>query len=284
MLIGYSAFGQVKEVPIAARFISPEDRSYIESLPYGVAQAPTPRAVLQQSVEFVIPELIIGGEWTSTIKLTNKSAKTMPATNVFFEDNLGNPMKATFQTTVGNVLTEAGFSFSLVPGGIVEATFIGGTSTQFGHAIIDICGTAGVCSSAGLYGEVTLRNRNSTRPDFESIFPLEQPTDLQYMLLDHRNGLATILYLVNSNTTSTSVSLEFYNTSNQLIAKTTGVLKTFESQILSVNSLLPATVGLQGTLVIRGQNNAGFALVTATGLRINSSNSFTPMRAFVPNR
>src|SRR5581483_9809715 len=141
----------------------------------------------QQSVEFVIPELIIGGEWTSTIRLTNRGTKAIPTTNVFFVDNMGNPMRTTFQETVcgttcgaGNAVTDFGFSFSLNPGGILEIPFSGTSGTSFGHAIVDVCRSTTTCSSAGLYAEVTLRNRNTTRPDFESVFPLEQPASTQY--------------------------------------------------------------------------------------------------------
>ncbi len=239
-----------------------------------------PQAVYQQAFESVFPELILGGEWTSVIKLTNRSSKAIPTTNVYFIDNLGNPMKTTFQTSSGNVTTDVGFSFSLQPGGIIEGTFFGGSSTVFGHALVAICSSASACIS-GIYGEVTLRNRNSTRPDFESVFPLEQPTDLQYMLWDHRNGNTTVLYLVNENTTTTSVSLDYLNTANQLIRTLNVTLPSLGSQILTPHVLAPETIGLQGTLVIRGQNSSG-ALITATALRINPSNSFTPMRAFVP--
>ena len=218
----------------------------------------------------------------ASLKLTNRSNASIAATNVYFLDNLGNPMKATFQATGGGILTDVGFSFSLPPGAIIEGVFFGGANTQFGQAFVATCSSAGVCIS-GLYGEVTLTNTNSTRPDFQSIFPLEQPTALQYMLWDHRNGLSTVLYLVSENTTTTTVSLEFLNTSNQIISTVNVTLPSLSSQIITLNTLVPATNGIQGTLIINRQNNAG-ALVTATALRINPSNSFTPMRAFVPKQ
>lgn len=146
--------------------------------------------------------------------------------------------------------------------------------------MVAICSSTGACI-AGLYAEVTLRNRNSTRPDFEAVFPLEQPTALQYMLWDHRNGLTTVLYLVNENTATTTVSLDFVSTANVLIRTVTLTLPSLGSQIVTLHVLAPETIGIQGTLVIRGQNSAG-ALITATALRINPTNSFTPMRAFVP--
>jgi hypothetical protein len=240
-----------------------------------------PQAAFQQSLEYVFPELILGGEWTSVIKLTNRSNTAIPPTDVYFLDNLGNPMTTTFQTSAGNSITDVGFSFSLAPGGIIEGTFLGGTNTLFGHAFVASCSASGVCLS-GLYAEVTLRNRNSTRPDFESVFPIEQPTALQYMLWDHRNGVTTVLYLVNENTSTTTVSLDFTNTSNQEIRTATVTLTSLSSQLLTLNTLVPETNGIQGTLAIRGQNNSSVALITATALRINPSNSFTPMRAFVP--
>jgi hypothetical protein len=54
-----------------------------------------------------------------------------------------------------------------------------------------------------------------------------------------------------------------------------------ESQILTVHVLVPETVETQGFVVIRVQSNIPAAIV-ATALRINPSDSFTPVRAFVP--
>ncbi len=66
--------------------------------------------------------------------------------------NLGNDMKATFQTSGGNVITDTGFSFSLSVGGLLEGTFLGGKETLFGHAIIacssNCCGTPGLCTES----------------------------------------------------------------------------------------------------------------------------------------
>jgi len=241
-----------------------------------VHTAVQPRAAFQQSVEFIIPELILGGEWTSVIKLTNRSSVVIPKTAVFFVDNSGNPMTTTFQISSGQTITDTGFTFFLNPGGMIEGTFLGSGNTQFGHAIIDLC-SSGPCLT-GLYAEVTLRNRNSTRPDFESVFPLEQPATLQYMLWDHRDGVSTVLYLCNESTTSSTVTLDFTNTANQLVRSVTVQMSALGSQILTLNSLAPETIGIQGTLAIRGNG----AFITATALRINPSNSFTPMRAFVP--
>ena len=240
-----------------------------------------PYAAFQQSLEYVIPELILGGEWTSVIKLTNRSNIAIPPTNVYFLDNSGNPMTTTFQTTAGNPTTDVGFSFWLPPGAVLEGTFLGTATTVFGHALVATCSASGVCLS-GLYAEVTLKNTNSTRPDFESVFPIEQPTALQYMLWDHRSGVITVLYLVNENTSTTTVSLDFTDTANQEIQTVTITMASLSSQILTLNTLAPQTNGIQGTLTITGQNASSIALITATGLRINPTNSFTPMRAFVP--
>jgi len=259
----------------------------LKPLPRGLS----PQAVLQQSLEYVFPELIIGGEWTSTIRLANVSTKSIPTTTVYFLDNTGAPMKAQFQAVTcttsagcqaGNPITDYGFTFFLSPGGIIEATFFGGSSTQFGHAVIDFCSTSSGCSSAGLYAQVTLRNSNPTRPDFESVFPLEQPAPLQYMLWDHRNGLTTTLYLVNENTTSTTVTLTCTNPLGQTIGTYTLTLPSLASQILALHAVIPASIGQSGGLTISGSNSSSVALITATGLRINPSNSFTPLRAFIP--
>jgi hypothetical protein len=63
------------------------------STPESTIQPPTaigsPKAIQLQGVEFVVPELIIGGEWTTTIRLTNRGKTAIPTTNVYFFDNTG---------------------------------------------------------------------------------------------------------------------------------------------------------------------------------------------------
>ncbi len=239
----------------------------------------SPRAIQLQGVEFVVPELIIGGEWTTTIRLTNRGKTAIPTTNVFFIDNVGNPMPATFQITGGSVITDTGFSFSLGIGGLVEATFVGTSTVKFGFASIG-CNANG-CGTPGLYGEATLRNRNATRPDFESVFPLKYPASLQYMLFDGRAGVTTVLYLVNSTTTAQTVSIDVYDVANRLLRTIPSTMQKSSSLILSLHGdLAPETIGIQGTLVVR---SAATLPVTITGLRINPSNSFSSMRAFIPS-
>ena len=41
-----------------------------------------PEAVQLTGFEWVVPELILGGEWTSIIKLTNRGTAPIPPTNV----------------------------------------------------------------------------------------------------------------------------------------------------------------------------------------------------------
>ncbi|MEI9811913.1 MAG: hypothetical protein WDO18_04235 [Acidobacteriota bacterium] len=243
-------------------------------------------AVKQQSLETIIPQLIIGGEWNSTIRFFNRGSASIPRTEFYFVDNVGNLMEVTFQVvtvsttgqlTKGEPVTTTSGYFFLAPGYGLEATFTGGAQTQFGHVLIGAC-VNGSCSTAGLYGEVILRNRNSTRPDFESIFPFEQPANLQYMPFDHRDGFTSVLYLVSPLSAST-VTLDFRNLADRTIRRLTISMADGESKILSLHVLAPETIGALGTLVI----NSGSAFVVPTALRINPSNSFSPVRAYIPS-
>lgn len=236
-------------------------------------------AVFLTGSEYMIPELIIGGEWTTTIKLTNRGTAQIPTTNVFFLDDAGKPMIATFQTTSGQTVTNSGFSFALAPGSIAEATFTGTSTVRFGYASIG-CNANG-CVIPGLHGEATLRNRNATRPDFESVFPLETPAPDQYMLFDGRNGVTTVLYIVNPTGNDLNPTLDVLDVNNKVVKSVQFPLKVDNSIILSLHgNVATETVGIQGTLRLRGGGSSGWLVMT--GLRINPSNSFTPMRAFVP--
>ncbi len=101
------------------------------------------------------------------------------------------------------------------------------------------------------------------------------------MFFDGRNGLTTLLYLINNNVTSSTVAIDIRNYDDQLVSTVNLTFRPLESQLLTLHVLASKTIGIQGTLVIRGQNSSG-AAITATGLRINPTNSFTPLRAFVP--
>jgi hypothetical protein len=226
--------------------------------------------------DFIVPQLIIGGEWTSTLRLVNNGPVGITPHNAVFLDAEGRAMSATFQTTTGQgVVTSTGFTFFIAPGEMVDVTFFGGAQSQVGHIRLDptACPINVACS---LYGEVTLRNRNFTRPDFESVFAIEAPARDQFLLWDHRDGFSTVLYLVNANSGPDTVALDFYDSRARLVRSVAVDLPGAGARIFTLHALAPETLGLQGTLVIRPTN-----LLVATGLRINPSNSFTPLRAFV---
>jgi hypothetical protein len=251
-------------------------QNVIEPLPAQGREGLQPRAIQLQGVEWVVPELILGGEWTTSIRLTNEGNFNIPTTNVYFKDNNGNPMNATFQTSSGQVVTGAGFSFSLGIGGIVEGTFLGGSAVQFGQAFIG-CSSNG-CGTPGLYGEVQLTNHNATRPDFQSVFPLEMPATGQYMLFEGRNGFTTTLYVANAGIVPTTVNMAVYDVNANLVANVPIALPASGSQILTLHVIAPQTIGIQGTLSFTSSQT-----VTITGLRIDPSNSFTPLRTFIPH-
>jgi len=148
-------------VCLACSAQSPQPNSVVSQVQplFGHSRPLRIEAVQQQHMEYVIPELILGGEWTSTIRLTNRSTNSRPTTNVYFVDNLGNDMTTTFQATavlangntvLGSPITGTGFSFSLSPGFTIEVTFAGGANTLFGHALIDYCSTSAGCSCYGM--------------------------------------------------------------------------------------------------------------------------------------
>lgn len=173
------------------------------------------------------------------------------------------------------MITGTGFSFSLPVGAVLEGTFLGGSTTQYGQAFIG-CSSNG-CGTPGLYGEVTLRNHNSTRPDFESVFPFEFAASVQYLLFDGTNGYTTTMYVNNTSTSSTTVAMDVRDTNNNILTTVNFPLAASGSSIFSLHSLAPQTIGVLGTLVLRSQS-----LIVATGLRVNPTNSFTPLRAFIP--
>lgn len=249
-------------------------QNIIEPLTTQDGGRPKAHAIQLQGTEWIVPELILGGEWTSSIRLTNPTSSPFPKTYVYFVDNNGNPMKTTFRTSMGDTITDIGFSFSLDPGGLIEGVFQGGSSAQFGHAIMD-------CSACAVppYGEVQLTNHNASRPDFQAVFPFEMPTTLQYMMFDGRNGFTTTLYVDNESTSASTITMEVHDVGGNLLRTEFINLPALGAGIYTLHVIAPETAGIQGTLVFRNPS-----LATVTGLRIDPSNSFTPLRTFIPAR
>ena len=82
-----------------------------------------PEAAVLTGGEIVVPELILGGEWTSSIRLVNQTGFPVSKTAVYFFDNNGQPMVTTFRTSAGSVVTDVGFTFNLFVGGMLEGVF-----------------------------------------------------------------------------------------------------------------------------------------------------------------
>ncbi len=232
--------------------------------------------------EYIVPQLIVGGEWNSTLRLVNNGSAQITPHNAYFLDSEGRPMLVTFLTTTGQgYVTQTAFKFFIAPGQMIEVPFSGGGDTQYGQIVIDptACPVQSACS---LYGEIVLRNSNPTRPDFESVFPLEAPASNQYLLWDHRAGFATTLYLANANNSPTTVTLDFRDPLGSQIVSDIIYLPAAGSRIVYLDVWAPETLGYNGTMLIRASNSYGeVPLVTATALRINPSNSFTPLRTYV---
>ena len=86
-------------------------------------------AVQLLNQEYVFPQFVIGGEWASTIKLTNRGTRPLASIPVFPVDNTGNPLRATFQLSDGRTITDSSFTVSLQVGGLIEATLLGARDT-----------------------------------------------------------------------------------------------------------------------------------------------------------
>ena len=99
------------------------------------ARVDKPKAIQIQGTEYVIPELIIGAKGLP-YKIMNRGTNAIPVTNVLFYDDAGNPMRAMYQISNGNIIADTRFSFSLPTGTMLEATFTAGIAPGVGHGVI----------------------------------------------------------------------------------------------------------------------------------------------------
>jgi hypothetical protein len=88
------------------------------------------------------------------------------------------------------------------------------------------------------------------------------------------------MYVTNTSLSPTTAAIDVMSTTNNLITTVNMPLAASGSTIFTLHIVAPQTIGILGTLVIRSPSSS--VLLTATGLRINPTDSFTPLRAFVP--
>ncbi len=125
---------------------------------------------------------------------------------------------------------------------------------------------------------VTLKNRNSTRPDFEAVLPAKEAVSHTALLVDNRKDNETVLMLVNDSTFLSPISFKV------VCKDSKGTTVLIDQITMSQNASLIFNLkerwpSLQD-FVVRVEFSSSTATVVLTAIRINPTNSFTPIPTF----
>lgn len=237
------------------------------------------RANLLFGLEDSLPQLVVGGEWTAILKVTNLGPESLTTAEAFFTDDSGNPLPL---RGGGDVDFEgSSYAFSLIGFAVLEIQLEAlDDATHLGWIFLenpDECLSGDV--NCRLYAEITLKNSHPSRPDFESVFPMDSPSSYQMLLFDHRDGYSTYLYVVNWDTAPAFPEIQIYDDFGELIATIEDITLPPEgSTLINLHVEVPETLGHYGAIVVTSPDGEDLFLVTA--LRLNPTNSFTPVRGF----
>lgn len=222
-----------------------------------------------------LAQLIVGGEWSATLTIVNLGTANTPVIPVFFLDNKGAAFPVRISGDLAEPTTAPSLMYTLIPGATLQFNLESpDAETHFGHVFLPTFN----CDNLDciIYGEIVLKNSNESRPDFESVFSLEDGAASQSMLWDHRGGFYTVLYIVNAGIFDTTAQLQVFDEFGDLI---TGVddlsLAVGAAAIVQLHAERPETLNHYGHLRIDAAAPNHELLVTS--LRVNPSNSFTPV-------
>ena len=229
------------------------------------------------SVEDYIPILILGGEWTSSIVISNYSGLPLELPLKFYTK--GGP----WTVRVKGKGTGSAFTYSLPIAATVKIEFEGlGTTAEVGWAELDVfeCTPSfSPCLEIGAYA--LLRNHNPLRAqDFEVSYQALGRSNEHVFLFDQTAFSQMVLNLINACTFSfcsdSTVALSVLDENGQAIYSRVETIAPMEVKILNLAQLSMTTWNRLGTIRVV---SSGFDLVVS-GHRINETGSFTPLTPF----
>ena len=230
---------------------------------------------LSSSAEY-LPQVISGGEWTTTISLNNRNDVPV-VIKISFYDAAGKAWAAPVEGK-GKVST---VSVTVVGNGSAQLRISEVTNTTTaGWAYVDIpCSTGATCGNVA--ASVALRNRNALRAqDFELSYPALAPDTEWILPFDqsaYQQMVVTVTHASTYETTKGSVTLSLRDESGNRVWSKVLDFPAKGSVIYNVAQDAKETWLKTGTLEI---SSTRYMVVSA--LRINETGSFTPIQAVAP--
>lgn len=241
------------------------------------AETPSKNTSYLSALDESAPQVIFGGEWTTKITLTNLRASAVEFPIAFY-----GPDGRAQQVPILGRTTASSYRVSIPARGQVtlETPYDTSAPGRTGWAQVDVpCTTSGPDTCGRVAGTVTLRNRNATRPDFEAVFQFRHFSDQIILPIDNTAGHSTVLMIVNeSSFREDTITVSFRDQNGSRVHLDQFTLGPRATLLVNVAEKWPQTANFKGV----ADFTSGETSMILTGLRINPTNSFTPIEGFEP--
>ena len=209
-----------------------------------------------------MPELAVGGGWSTTVEVINTTTASTPA-QLTFSASDGTPLMLPL-SYAGTTTRASELQQTLAPNARLVVNIAGSES-----APLQI-GSAHLASSAGVSGFI----RYSYLPaGQDAIVPLETRQAASYVFpFDNTGGAGTGVAVANSSATAATIPVIIYDATGAQIASDTLTLPAHGQTAFVLGDRIPATVNSKGSARFKTPT---FGAISVLGVRSPSSGAFT---------
>ena len=222
--------------------------------------------LLGQSQKLVIPDVVDGGGWQSTIVLTNSGPRPASAMLIFHSDTAGGGTQA-WTPPFLEVSSTAGLTLS------------GGSSLYLhtnGTAAVLTQGWAELNADAGIMAYVIFTNHVPGQQDQDATAPAVAATNRILVPYDDATGFTTAIAIVNPTATAQTISVGFRTTTGGVAFGTLPSVPPQGHMTFSLAQQFPIIAGHEGLAEFYSASG-NFTMIA---LRFNPTNSSTAAPAF----
>lgn len=224
-------------------------------------------AASAQSLTYYFPQIAAGGDWRTTIFLTNASADGVATGSVTFTKSDGTAFAANWLDEAGGNVSGGGnvIAFQLAPGESRKFISLGDLPLTVGYAT--------VTANASVLGAAmfTLLDGGGAM-HAEAGVPMAIPLGKQAIFVDTTNGFRTGVAVVNPNNSTLQIHFQLQNDRGQVVAEILQPLDALHHMAVFVDELFPGLGPFVGRMQFWCTNP-----MAAVGLRFSPTVQFTTL-------
>lgn len=209
----------------------------------------------------IIPQVADGGDWQTTLVLTNTSSSTTAVSISFFQESTGGSTQ--------------NWNLTFLETSSTQSLLIPGAGTMFLHtpdsAGATTVGWAQVQGSAAVNAYAIFTQRVPGRTDQDGTAPAATGTSRVLIPYDNTNGFVTSVALANPTSAQETLTVGIQPTTGSSIVGTAISLMPQGHTSFTMAQQFPSTAGQSGLIEL--YTNSGS--ISALALRFNPSGGFT---------